>query len=138
MRDSRIINTDIYPCSGSVRRGQDKHLLCRRLAGMARGPGPPAKKQNPGPHSARGMNPSSSEIIIVRFRGEVNISLRRSPARALLATFPTGAGKAVDPTGFEPAPWNMTGSCAADYTTGPEGPLGVGRAGRKSVRHTRR
>src|SRR5882757_11408498 len=35
-RDSRIINTDVYPCSGSVRRGQDKHLLCRRLEGMAR------------------------------------------------------------------------------------------------------
>jgi len=31
MRDSRIINTDVYPCSGRVRRGQDKHLLCRRL-----------------------------------------------------------------------------------------------------------
>ena len=42
------------------------------------------------------------------------------PVRDLPATFPTRTGKAVDPTGFEPAPWNMTGSCAADYTTGPE------------------
>ena len=66
------------------------------------------------------MNPSSSKIIIVRFKDEVNITLRRSPVRDLLATFPTRTGKAVDPTGFEPAHWNMTGSCAADYTTGPE------------------
>ena len=78
------------------------------------------QKQNPGPYSARGMNPSSSATIIVRFRGEVNITLRRSPVRDLLATFPTRTGKAVDPTGFEPAPWNMTGSYAADYTTGPD------------------
>ncbi len=79
-------------------------------------------KQNPEPLSARGMNPSSSKVIIVRFRGEVNITLRRSPVRDLLATFPTRTGKAVDPTGFEPAPWNMTGSCAANYTTAPKPP----------------
>lgn len=97
----------------------------------------PAQKQNPGPYSARGMNPSSSKIIIVRFRGEVNVTLRRSPVRDLLATFPTRTGKAVDPAGFEPAPWNMTGSCAADYTTGPEATLGVGRAARKCVRYKR-
>jgi len=45
-----------------------------------------SRKQNPGPHSARGMNPSNSRLIIVRFRGEVNLTLRRSPVRDLLAT----------------------------------------------------
>src|SRR4029077_7282813 len=60
------------------------------------------------------------------------------PVRDLLATLPTRTGKAVDPTGFEPAPWNMTGSCAAIYTTGPEGTLRCGRAARKRFRHKRR
>src|SRR5580698_2441374 len=29
MRDSRIINTDVYPCSGRVRRGQDTVIVAR-------------------------------------------------------------------------------------------------------------
>jgi hypothetical protein len=49
--------------------------------------------QSPGPNSARGMNPSSSRIIIASFQGEVNVTLRRSPVRDLLATFPTTTGK---------------------------------------------
>ena len=72
---------------------------------------------------------------MVRFTNEVNITLRRSPVRDLLATFPTRTGKAVDPAGFEPAPWNMTGSCAANYTTGPETTLGIGRTARKCICH---
>src|SRR5579872_4153478 len=37
MRASRIINTRSIPCSGRVRRGQDKLLLCRSLGRKARG-----------------------------------------------------------------------------------------------------
>src|SRR5215469_10202284 len=36
MRARRIINTPTSFVSGRVRRGQDKLLLCRRLAGKAR------------------------------------------------------------------------------------------------------
>jgi hypothetical protein len=75
---------------------------------------------------------------MVRFTNEVNITLRRSPVRDLLATFPTRTGKAVDPAGFEPAPWNMTGSCAAGYTTGPEATLGVGSVACNCVCQKRR
>ncbi len=95
-------------------------------------------KQNPEPLSARGMNPSSSKVIIVRFRGEVNITLRRSPVRDLLATFPTRTGKAVDPTGFETRTLEHDGFMCCQLHHGPEATLGVGRAARKCVCYKRR
>src|ERR1700721_954186 len=43
-----------------------------------------AEKQNPGPHSARGVNPSSSKTIIGNCKPQVEVTLIHDPA-----SFPT-------------------------------------------------
>ena len=67
------------------------------------------KSKTPSGNSTRGVSPSSYDHSIGTQRLEVKITLRSSPVPNSSPDSLPKKGNAVDPTGFEPAPYSLTG-----------------------------